>query len=780
MNNSTYIAEISYQIEKWLYQGKTNKEISDKIRELQNHGEFPSNLVFVDAYLDGYGGTSGCAFLDTNTGETIVGFAGTNLDNGLIESTKDVVTDIVGIGVSGISPNSPYMSKANEFIDDLQKKGYNITQTTGHSLGGNLCVLVGLKYNIPLIVTYNGAPLYGLSIAELTGVAPEIRKLYKNYDGRIIRFVSDKDWLNSNVDLIGGFYYGEEYMLYNGQGHDIKYFKKSNEQEFIKRILQTTLNKYGSLSVDIDGDNNIDINLKEEDLYVKNLFGVNGLYGGNGTDIKIDPQAFYNLQQNLKNRMVEEDFSWIKDTIVKCNEKNEALKESKEIREDILVQKVVEGLNEAQLLRVLSGIEESHGKLLDYKNIIFTLSNFDTYNVTRKFDMWGNSGGRRWFLDGVEFDEYELIGWIEDLKKAAGILYHQITSTGEFEYFNQETYTYEVYRYDTLSKIGEAYVLVTNTFLSKANEVFKGTGLRSGKNDGIVNSISEVLEFELKNSEEMKKKVENLSNMAGSFGDNFSKIDAWIKDRINEGEGINSFSNETIEKEYKAYLQENKILDDVKDVLEAYDLQVEEATNKLSNSIVSDYTDLINRSHTKLSTIYSYFETFIKAVDYLQGKINGQVTSIRIKTEMVEYNQWESTEIKEYHGALSQSFPSEVVTAIGSAKRDVNPILPNFTTVVSYIGMFNTQINQIKEYFNIIIEEAVYNSMELDTIINAQMLISLRIKRMRQEIIQVKLEIEEQFSAIMLNDYQEMLDELIKLYEYFDLMINDCFGTNSK
>ncbi|MEF9920486.1 MAG: hypothetical protein RR945_05670 [Erysipelotrichaceae bacterium] len=780
MENTSYIADISYQIENWLHQGHSIGTIRKFIKDLQNSTPptFPRNLELINAYYDRFGGSSGCAFLDTNTGETIIGFAGTNQENGWEQTGNDFIADGIGLGISGISPNSRYMQKANDFINSLKNDGYNITQATGHSLGGALCVLAGLNHDIPLIITYNGAPLYGLATAELTGVASEIRKLYANYNGRIIRFVSNEDWLNPLGDSVSGLYYGEEYMLYNGQGHDLKFFKDSKEQDFINKIIQSTLNNQGELSVDFNDDKIPDISLAAKDLYVKNMFGVNGSYSGNGTKIEINPQAFYNLQQNLKNSMAEEDFNWIKDAVIKCDEKNELLKNNKELREDTLIQNIVMDLNSAGLPNALNNIEASHGALLAYKSTISSLSNFDTYSVTRKFDRWGSSGGRRWFLDGEEFDEYDLINWIKGLKEAASVVHHQITTTGEFKYYNASSSTYEIVKYDTLSDIGNAFVSVTNRFLEKSKKVFNGTGLRLGKTDGIVEAISEVFEFELKNIEEMKKKVESLSDIAGGLANNFSKMDSWLQEKINKGEVISGFDNKPISQDYKAYLQENEIFDDVKDVLEAYDSQVEEATSKLSKSIVKDYTDLIDRSYTKLSTIYSHFETFINAIDYLQEQMNKNVTSTRIKTTMVGYNEWESTEIKDYHGNLSSSFPSEVVSAIATAKDKINPRLSDFVTAINSISIFKTQISQIEVHFNTIIEQAIYNSMELDTIINAQMLVSLRIKRMKEEIIKIKQDIQEQYNGEALKSYQDMLSELIKLFEYFDSMLNDCFGTN--
>ncbi len=224
MNKSAYIADISYEIENLLYMGNDNNDIINEVEKLKIDNDFPSNLEYVDAYYDSFFGSSGCAFLDTTTGETIIGFAGTNFNSGIGRGVQDVITDVVGLGVTGIHPKRIYMNKANTFIKELKDDGYNITQVTGHSLGGALCTIAGINHNIPLIVTYNGAPLYGLPTAHLTGTTYSLDKLYKNYNGEIIRFVSDKDWLNSLSDGINGLYFGTEYMIDNGQGHDMVFF----------------------------------------------------------------------------------------------------------------------------------------------------------------------------------------------------------------------------------------------------------------------------------------------------------------------------------------------------------------------------------------------------------------------------------------------------------------------------------------------------------------------------------------------------------------------------
>ena len=114
--------------------------------------------------------------------------------------------------------------------------------TTGHSLGGALCVIVGIQYNVPIVVTYNAAPLYGLPTAKFRGVAKTFNTIHDQYQGEIIRFVSNNDWVTALGTYINGLYYGEKYTINNNCGHSIVCFKGIYEQKYIDKVLNASLN----------------------------------------------------------------------------------------------------------------------------------------------------------------------------------------------------------------------------------------------------------------------------------------------------------------------------------------------------------------------------------------------------------------------------------------------------------------------------------------------------------------------------------------------------------
>ena len=151
------VSTISYEVENALVDGLNTKEISKQIAKLQNKGKFPSNLQLVDAFYDSKTSLSGTAFLDQNTGKVVVGFAGTNLDNGWWESSKDLKADF-DIASKGRHPSSNYFKAGNNFMNHVGSK-YTISTVTGHSKGGSDGAVLGIAHGVPNIVVYNAAPI---------------------------------------------------------------------------------------------------------------------------------------------------------------------------------------------------------------------------------------------------------------------------------------------------------------------------------------------------------------------------------------------------------------------------------------------------------------------------------------------------------------------------------------------------------------------------------------------------------------------------------------------
>lgn len=248
------IATISYEIENGIYHGLTDKQLKKQIEKLQKRGQFPSNMKYIDSFYDKKTGLSGTAFLDQTTGKVVIGFAGTNLDNGLWESSKDLLADL-NIGIKGESASDAYFNAGHQFINKISEH-YSISTVTGHSKGGRDGAVLGLAHEIPNVVLYNAAPVNN-KLGQVIGSGNvldllfkllgnyEMDKIIKNYKGKFVYFVSENDPLNEWAARFNSLYPGKIYVIKNGEAHAVSGFLSPEAQAFIKANI-ANLNKKNS------------------------------------------------------------------------------------------------------------------------------------------------------------------------------------------------------------------------------------------------------------------------------------------------------------------------------------------------------------------------------------------------------------------------------------------------------------------------------------------------------------------------------------------------------
>lgn len=133
----------------------------------------------------------------------------------------------------------------------------------------------------------------------------------------------------------------------------------------------------------------------------------------------------------------------------------------------------------------------------------------------------------------------------------------------------------------------------------------------------------------------------------------------------------------------------------------------------------------------------SSFESFNDAIRELDKRLGNTIKS----TKHERNPDRESSQryvLKEYnHGTLSSNLPLDIASNIRYAKTNIIPVLENFYAVMTVSEIFKSNIYDSKAYFKMVIEAAVYNSMDLDSIIKAQEMIAVVIDRMQNEIKQV-------------------------------------------
>ena len=231
-------ANLAYEFEKVRTQMPEVKKRDDLIQNAQRKKVIPNNLEYIDDFYDEVTGTSGTAFKDKDTGKVIIAYSGTNTE---ADGIKDPLVDLFGIGLNlGIHYAPPYA-----FYEKMAAKyGPENLILTGHSLGGNIAQRVALRFNAPMTIVYNPAPLYAaglsplmLGILSLINIASITIDQVK-FSGKVLRVNTQYDPLQAVAHVVGGIYIGREITLANSGGHSIDDIVESEEQTAeLKRIL---------------------------------------------------------------------------------------------------------------------------------------------------------------------------------------------------------------------------------------------------------------------------------------------------------------------------------------------------------------------------------------------------------------------------------------------------------------------------------------------------------------------------------------------------------------
>ena len=335
----------------------------------------PNGFEFIGANYNDTTGTTVILCRDTNTGEILASCAGTSSYLG--ETSKDVNNwlDIMSYGIS------PYGEEVNSIINFFNQMGAYPSRISGHSLGGCIAQLVGLRLDIDIEV-YNSAPLYldGTNVialirdrlyrASLKDIRAEERvaieedlkrrmeenkanidKLMATYTGKCNNFANGKDILTNLANQWGGHYVSDvQFITSDGdlntgylneglQEHVPGYMKQHAgflDDEDVATHRMQSINNFvddnRALSIDIDGDGVADISRTIYDYNFRNLFNQpSNWHNSYSGVINIDPDTLSNLAMSLdslSSTLIEED----KGIINKVLNKNQQIIETRDQR----------------------------------------------------------------------------------------------------------------------------------------------------------------------------------------------------------------------------------------------------------------------------------------------------------------------------------------------------------------------------------------------------------------------------------------------------------------
>ena len=746
ISSTAHASHLAYGFESARIKGYGDDKVVAEAQRLRDY-TIPSNMEYLEDMYDPKTGTSGTAFRNKDTGEIILAFTGTNFS----EFFKDFGTDLYEVNSPGVEHCIP----AFEFYERVRAKYGNNIVLTGHSLGGSIAQRVALEYNVQKTIVYNSAPIYvsdprgiGLSSEELL----RIDELEKKYTGETIRIRSELDVLRP----LNGKYLGIEYNVKDGGIHFMISLLDSEvamtEIEKIARHMNKNV-----VTLDVNKDGITDIRLNKLDLSAKNLFSGNGEYiPVKGEKIQLNPSVLRNIANNLRSGVLS-DLEFIKKINGLCIEKNQKTRFNFEKRKDHAADSLKREFNNAGVPQVLDNVRDSVGKIIRNKGELEQLDSIPRL-MTDDF-----SSDEELYINGGKLYEDIYNQQLIDLRASTNEVLKKCNNeeTREITSFFQGR--------PTIIKAWREIEEHTKKLLNESEKTLEGDGLRTGKEDGISQSLTTVLDVAQKNIGELEKVVSNTAEMFQSLADSFEAQDNWIGDNLKNGRFVGSLPERKIPRNYGQYLSRDGIFDDVKDVLHAFERQVDKRSGEFAKKI----SELFNES----------FGNFEGGLENWHGSaVRFGADILRVKQDFnldieVKKKNGDDKGKRRYWGKMSRLYPGSVRRLVEVGESTLVPTIRKIGQAIETSKVVKNNLSSLEPQVKEIVKESVYKDLELYEIVSSQKLIAQISNKIVQELNYVLKHINsEGMSGEAITAIRSKVRDSEKSFNYYGRFIGDCFG----
>lgn len=764
VSSTAHASNLAYGFETARVDGYGNDKVVAEAQRLRNYN-IPSNMEYLEDMYDPKTGTSGTAFRNKDTGEVILAYTGTNLSF-RPEVLKDAGTDFNEVIIAGGEHYKP----AYEFYERVRAKYGNNIVLTGHSLGGNIAQRVALEYNVQKTVVYNSAPLYISEVSKGSAgydkEAPDIeerkrineayeeqekiKELEKKYTGETIRIRSESDKLS----VVGGKNLGIQYTVKNGGDHPMITIVDSEVAMTEIEKITKHMNK-NVVTLDVNKDGITDIRLNKLDLSAKNLFSGNGEYiPVNGGKIQLNPSVLRNIANNLRTSVLS-DLEFIKKINGLCIEKNQKTRFDFEKRKDHAADRLKREFNNAGVPQVLDNLRDSVGQIIRSKSVLEGVE-----KSPRLKEVEAPSGEKVYIKDRLLTTKIHYYN--ADLSKLAGKTHLLLEQCNKEETNNITTF---FRNRPTIMKSWREIEENTKKLLEESEKTLEGDGLRTGKEDGISQSLTTVLDVAQRNIEELEKVVSNTAEMFQSLADSFEAQDNWIGDNLKNGRFVGSLPERKIPRNYGQYLSRDGIFDDVKDVLHAFERQVDKRSGEFSKKISELYNESFSNFEGGLENWYSIVVEFEKYI-------------LRIRRNFeFDVNVGKDRMKSRYWGKMRELYPESIKNLIITAESTIIPAKRKIGQAIETSKVVKNNLSSLEPQVKEIVKESVYKDLELYEIVSSQKLIAQISNKIVQELNYVLKHINsEGMSGEAVTALKSKVRDSEKSFNYYGRFIGDCFG----
>ena len=716
---------------------------------------------------------------EVDTRRIVIAYAGTNFSDSNDRNTdfQNVIMGLPVVTIKNYFFNIPevelnQIETALYFAKKIKEKyPKSIIDPTGHSLGGYLAMVVAIRNRWTATVFNAPDPSNMLSEKEIEWARanPHLLVNYRNYRDVIGNF--------------GGNPLGIARYVNMGLADD-DVFIPSNPVEFYKYLVNIPtqyhalatwkFDKDGNLinikgeivnpetsvrSIDIDGDGINDISLKAGDLRLTNLLSERGDISISGEKIQLNPEILRILSSNIRIKVIN-DLATIKRITKLCIEKNNKVRMDFNQRKEQVTESIKKELNNTEMPFILDNLRESVGEIIKNKHLLEVLQ--QKYQL--KMEQFGSNEIP--LVSGIRLYPYNYNIQLDTLRRATAPLLNQ----SQKEETKDTSNLFK--KKPTILKSWQEIENNTKRLLEESDKTFEGDGLRTGKEDGISQSLTQVLEVAEKNIEELEKQLQNTAELTQGLAENFEEQDRWIGTKLQQGIFIGSNPVKNMPQSYKAYLERDEIFDDVKDVIQAFDKQVE----KRSKEYAKKMAEITGES---LDTLAEGLEAWVDNVGSVERKIKEIEKNYDVTVEVEErYKEDDELKVKvRYWGKLKELYPKELVENMAATQDKIISKKEGIGQVIQVTKTTKNNLGYLEPMLKKIIEEGVYKAFDLDEIVNSQKIVKSIIEKSQSEIKYVKEHIgTESMSGEAIKALNQKLEEVNRSLEYYKIFIGDCFG----
>lgn len=522
--------------------------------------------------------------------------------------------------------------------------------------------------------------------------------------------------------------------------------------------------------IDINNDGEIDFKIDSIDIRVRDLF-TNGLFLATSSQkIQLNNSILEQLANNLE-KTSSVELANIKRVTNLCSEKNNKINSSFNSRKTQVTEQVREVIKLSGMSYLIDSLYDSIGLIMKNKDI---LEEGASHSVLQ---MYRFNSSQTPIINGGILNHYIYNNQLAVLSYACESLLERLNKeqTGnELSIFSEGT--------PSTMKSWQVIEEASKDLLKKSDELFEGEGLREGKKDGISESLSIVLNVIAANTEEILASLNNVVSLVKGIAKNFDDADKWIGEKLEKGEFVPEFRYGAFPTNYSAYLERDEIFDDVKDVLQAFDRQVEKRSSEYAKKIAEVYQNVLGEFEEGLQD-FLYFkddlnQSLLQVTDNYGLNVyvkEEQITHELLNGKSVEKKTYPET----YWGTLEQLYPYRTRENIARIRNVIIPALIQIQQAIWRSQNTRHMLGNLGTKLKPIVEDGVYHAFDLDEIVKGQKMVAAIANRLGQELNHVIQVMEaEGMQASAISTLKAKLSQTHQLIRYYVRFVNDCFGDN--